>query len=79
MLISLMLLFSMQVDDPNSFELNEDLQVTEVNSASDSENEKDYDDETKGLITSKIQWTIPSPVWRNTSFRWIPVWSVQTK
>ena len=37
MLISLMLLFSMQVDDPNSFELNEDLQVTEVNSASDSE------------------------------------------
>ena len=45
MLISLMLLFSMQVDDPNSFELNEDLQVTEVNSASDSEDEQDYDDE----------------------------------
>ena len=45
MLISLMLLFSMQVDDPNSFELNEDLQVTEVNSTSDSEDEQDYDDE----------------------------------
>ena len=44
MLISLMLLFSMQVDDPNSFEPNEDLQVTEVNSASDSEDEQDYDD-----------------------------------
>jgi len=35
----------MQVDDPNFFELNEDLQVTEVNSASDSEDEQDYEDE----------------------------------
>jgi len=45
MLISLMLLFSMQMDDPNSLKLNKDLQVTEVNSASDSEDEQDYDDE----------------------------------
>ena len=45
MLISLMLIFYMQVDDPNSFELNEDLQGTEVNSASNSEDEQDYDDE----------------------------------
>ena len=45
MFISSPILFSMQVDDPNSFELNEDLQVTEVNSASDSEDEQDYDDE----------------------------------